>query len=104
MMKLKPVKNVQYDDVLYDEESGIFKGSIIPYDGIEMDDMTKLKNQITKAQDGYMLKHRKSDLPMYTYNKVSKPEDIVPPLQEVRMKNAREKKQEKYDELMLKAF
>ena len=103
MMKLKPVKNVQSDDVLYDEESGIFKGSIIPYDGIEMDDMTKLKNQITKAQDDYMLKHRKSDLPMYTYTKVSKPEDIVPPLSEVRMKNAREKKQEKYDKLMLKA-
>ena len=41
---------------------------------------------------------------MYKVDQISRAEDIEPPLYEVRMKNAREKKQEKYDKLMLKAF
>ena len=41
---------------------------------------------------------------MYKVNEVSRPEDIEPPLYEVSMKNARQKKQEKYDKLMSKAF
>ena len=77
---------------------------MIPSDDIEMDAMTKLKNQITKIQEEYMIKHKKSDLPMYKVDKVSRAEDLEPPLYEVRMKNAREKKQEKYDKLMSKAF
>ena len=51
-----------------------------------------------------MLNTKTSDLPMHKGNEVLRPEDIEPPLYEVRMKNAREKKQEKYDKLMLKAF
>ena len=35
---------------------------------------------------------------------ILRPEDIEPPLDEVRMKSARETKQEKYDRLTLKAF
>ena len=48
--------------------------------------MTKLKNQLTKAQDEYMINNNKSDLPMYTHTKISRPEDIEPPLYEVRTK------------------
>ena len=33
---------------------------MIPSDDIEMDAMTKLKNQITKIQDEYMIKNKKS--------------------------------------------
>ena len=44
-----------------------------------------------------MINHKKSDLPMYKVNEVSRAEDIVPPTYEVRMKNARQKKQDKYD-------
>ena len=69
-----------------------------------MDAMTKLKNQITKAQDEYTIKNRKSDLPMYRVSKILRSEDIIPPTYEVRMKHAREKKQEKYNKLTLKAF
>jgi hypothetical protein len=35
---------------------------------------------------------------------IQRPGDIVPPTYEVRMKNAREKTQEKYDKLASKAF
>ena len=97
------------DEELYDSEGEIFKGSIIPSDNIEMnnkksDNMTELKKQIMKAQEEYILNNKKSDLPMYKVNNVLRPEDIEPPLYEVRIKNAKPKKQEKSDKLMLKAF
>ena len=41
---------------------------------------------------------------MYKVKEALRPEDIAPPLYEVRMKSARQKKQEQYDKLMLKAF
>ena len=61
-VRMKKTKEIQReyikpDNILYDEEGAIFKGSIIPSDDIEIDAMTKLKNQITKAQDEYMIKH-----------------------------------------------
>ena len=93
LMKLLPVKGVQPDEELYDEEGETFKGSIIPSDDIEIADMQKLKNQITKAQDEYMINNKKSDSPMYKVNNALRPEDIEPPLYELRMKNARQKKQ-----------
>ena len=103
LKKIKPVKNIhpelETDD---DEEIKIFKGSIIPSDDIEIDAMTQLKNKITKAQEEYMIKNKKSDLPMYTPTRL-RPEDIEPTY-EVRMKTIRQKKQEKYDKLALKAF
>ena len=104
MRNILPVKGIHQDVESDDEEVKIFKGSIIPSDDIEIDAMTKLKNQITKAQEEYMINNKKSDLPMYKVNEVLRPEDIEPPLYEVRMKNARQKKQEKYDKLASKAF
>ena len=41
---------------------------------------------------------------MYKTTAIQRPEDITPPTYEVRTKNARLKKQAKYDKLMLKAF
>ena len=66
--------------------------------------MTKLNNQITKAQEEYKSNNKQPDLLMYKHTEILRPEDIEPPLYEVRIKNARLKKQEKYDKLMLKAF
>lgn len=102
-IKNKTREYIRSDEELYNSEGEIFKGSIIPSDDIEIDPMTKLKNQITKAQDEYMIKNKKSDLPMYTPPGLLRPEDIEPTY-EVRMKTIRQKKQEKYDKLALKAF
>ena len=44
------------------------------------------------------------DLQMHTVSEALRPEDIEPPLYEVRMKSARQKKQKKYDKSMSKAF
>ena len=41
---------------------------------------------------------------MYKHTEIQRPEDIIPPTYEVRMKNARQKKQEKYDKLASTAF
>ena len=41
---------------------------------------------------------------MYKATEILRPEDIEPPLYEVRMKSACQKKQHKYDKLVLKAF
>jgi hypothetical protein len=41
---------------------------------------------------------------MYKVSDVQNPENIVAPTYEVRMKKAREKKQEKYDKLTSNAF
>ena len=45
MKKSREIKReyIQPDNVLYDEEHRIFKGSMIPSDDIEMDAMIKLK-------------------------------------------------------------
>ena len=106
-MKLKTVKDVQADEELYDSEGESFKGSIIPSDNIVMnniksDNITKLKHQLMKAEEEYII-NKKADLSMYKANNVLRPEDIEPTY-EVRMKTARQKKQKKYDKLTLKAF
>jgi hypothetical protein len=69
--------------------------------------MKKLKNKITKAQEEYKSNNKQPDLIMYKVSDVQRlenPEDIVAPTYEVRMKKAREKKQEKYDKLTSNAF
>ena len=105
LKNILPVKGIHQDVESDDEEVKIFKGSIIPSDDIEIEAMTKLNNQITKAQEEYMINNKKSDLPMYNKpTAILRPEDIEPPLYEVRMKSARQKKQQKYDKLMSKAF
>jgi hypothetical protein len=63
--------------------------------------VNKIINKNVKKQES---NNNKSDLPMYNNRDVQRPEAIIPPTYEVRMKNAREKKQEKYDKLASKAF
>ena len=99
-----PVSGVKQDEESDDEEVLIFKGSSIPCADIEIDDAPKLKDQLTKAQEEYKSNNKQSALPMYKATEILRPEDIEPPLYEVRMKSARQKKQEKYDKLMSKAF
>ena len=81
LMKLKMVKEVQADEELYDSEDRIFKGSIIPSDN---------NDRISLAEFNKM--------------EIKRLEALKRPTYEVRMKTAKEKKQEKYDKLVLKAF
>ena len=66
--------------------------------------MTQLKNQITKAQEEYKANNKRPEPPMYKTTDLHRPDDIIPPTYEVRMKNARQKKHKKYDKLASKAF
>ena len=70
----------------------------------EINAMTQWKNQITKAQEEYKSNNKQPDPPMYKVTELHRPEDIIPPTYEVRMKSARQKKQEKYDKLASTAF
>ena len=51
--------------------------------------MTNSKDQLTKAQEEYKSNNKQSALPMYKATEILRPEDIEPPLYEVRMKSAR---------------
>ena len=51
-----------------------------------------------------MSNNKPPGLLMYKPTAILRPEDIEPPLYEVRMKSARQKKRERYDKLMSKAF
>jgi hypothetical protein len=99
-----PVKGVIQDDESDDVEAEFLQGQTLTTDEIETDPMKKLKNQITKAQKEYKSNNTQPDLIMYKATDVQRPEDIVAPTYEVRMKKAREKKQEKYDKLTSNAF
>ena len=66
--------------------------------------MTQLNNQITKAQEEYKSNNKQPDLPIYKVTDLQRTEHIIPPTYGVRIKNARLKKQDKYDKLMSKAF
>jgi hypothetical protein len=101
LKKILPVKGVIQDEELDDDEADFFKeDSLIT---VDFDDkpMNKIININVKKQES---NNNKSDLPMYNNRDVQRPEAIIPPTYEVRMKNAREKKQEKYDKLASKAF
>jgi hypothetical protein len=98
--KTLPVKGVIQDEESDDVEAVEFlKGQTMIADESETESMKKLKIQITKAQQEYKPNTTQPDLPMYKTTDVQRPEDIVPPAYEVRIKSARVKKQEKYDKL-----
>ena len=86
-----PVNGVNQDEESDDEEVLSFKGSSIPCDDIEIVAMTNSKDQLTKAQEEYKSNNKQSALPMYKATEILRPEDIEPPLYEVRMKSARQK-------------
>jgi hypothetical protein len=105
LKKTLPVKGVIQDEESDDVEAECLQGQTLTTDEIETDPMNKLKtNQITKAQKEYKSNNKQPDLPMYKATDVQRPEDIVAPTHEVRMKKAREKKQDKYDKLTSNAF
>jgi hypothetical protein len=104
LKKTLPVKGVIQDDESDDVEAEFLQGQTLTTDEIETDPMKKLKNQITKAQKEYKSNNKQPDLPMYKATDVQRPADIVAPTYEVRMKKAREKKQDKYDKLTSNAF
>jgi hypothetical protein len=86
LTKLKMVKEVQADEELYDEEGRIFKGSIIPSENIRESSY----KTITLSEFNNM--------------EIKRLEALKRPTYEVRMKTAKEKKQEKYDKLASNAF
>jgi hypothetical protein len=89
-----PVKGVIQDEESDDNEADVLKEDTL----ITVDFDNKPMNKIQQSNN------IKSDLSMYNNRDIQRPEAIIPPTYEVRMKNAREKKQEKYDKLALKAF
>ena len=100
-----PVKGVEQDEDSNDEDTKEFLNDCIQQsEHTAINPMTKLKNQIIKAQEEYITNNKQPDLPMYKHTEIQNPEDIIPPTYEVRMKNARQKKQDKYDKLASKAF
>ena len=102
LMKLKPVKVVQQDEESDDDENKIFKGSIIPSENDkEFNTMTKLKNKIIKVQES---DNNSMELSEFNNMEIKRLEALKISTYEVRMKTAREKKQEKYDKLTSKAF
>ena len=46
----------------------------------EINEMTQLKNQSTKAQEAYKSNNKQPDLPMYKHSDFQRPEDIIPPI------------------------
>jgi hypothetical protein len=107
LKKILPVKGVVQDDESDDVEAEFLQAQTLTIDEVEPDPMKKLKNKITKAQEEYKSNNKQPDLIMYKVSDVQRlenPEDIVAPTYEVRMKKAREKKQEKYDKLTSNAF
>jgi hypothetical protein len=104
LKKTLPVKGVIQDEESDDVEAEFLQGQTLTTDEIETDPMKKLNNQIIKAQKEYKSNNKQPDLPMYKVTDVQRPEDIVAPTYEVRMKKAREKTQEKYDKLTSNAF
>ena len=105
LKKILPVKGVAQDVESDDEDTKEFLNDRIrQMEDTETNPMIRLKNQITKAQDEYKPNNKHPDPPMYKVEDSIKNENIIPPTHEVRMKNAREKKQEKYDKLTMKAF
>ena len=70
----------------------------------EINAMTKLKTQVTTAQEEYKSNNKQPDLPMYKTTDLQRPADILLPTCEVRIKNARLKKQKKDDKLTSKVF
>ena len=87
-----------------DEEVEMFKGSSIPSDELENNIMTKLSKPIIKSQEEYKTINKQPDSQMYKHTERQRPEDILPPTYEVRINNARLKKQEQYEKLSSKAF
>ena len=105
LKKILPVKGVVQDVESDDEDTKEFLNDRIrQMEDTETNPMIRLKNQITKAQDEYKPNNKHPDPPMYKVEDSINNENIIPPTHEVRMKNAREKKQEKYDKLTMKAF
>ena len=102
LKKILPVKVVQQDEESDDDENKIFKGSIIPSENDkEFNTMTKLKNKIIKVQES---DNNSIELSEFNNMEIKRLEALKISTYEVRMKNAREKKQEKYDKLTSKAF
>ena len=102
LKKILPVKGVKQDVESDDDEPEIVKNCILP-EHTDINPMNILKNKILKAQEEYMANNKHPQPPMYKTEE-HRPEEIIPPTYEVRMKNARQKKQEKYDKLASKAF
>jgi hypothetical protein len=101
LKKILPVKGVIQDEESDDNEADVLKADNLIIVDFDNKPMNNIINTNVKKQES---NNNKSDLPMYNNRDVQRPEAIIPPTYEVRMKNAREKKQEKYDKLASKAF
>lgn len=96
-LKFMSLKSLRYSHVKYctakfDQETPKLK---------EVSANTKLKNRISKAQDEYEnLRQTQPNPPMHKYE----PKQTILNVEPIRMKTTKEKKQEKYNEMMENAF
>ena len=87
-----PVKGVEQDVESDDDDmQELLNYCIKPSDNTDINPMTKLKNQVTKAQEEYQANNTHPDPPMYKVEDSHKPETIIQPTYEVIMKTTREK-------------
>jgi hypothetical protein len=101
LKKVLPVIGVIQDEESDDNEADVLKADSLIIVDFDNKPMNKIINTNVKKQES---NNNKSDLSIYTNRDTQRPEAIIPPTYEVNMKNAREKKQDKYDKLASKAF
>ena len=105
LKKILPVKGVTQDVESDDDDMQDFLNDCIkPSDNTEINPMTKLTHQITKAQEDYKANNKELEPPMHKVEDSHKTENIIQPTYEVIMKSARGKTKEKYHKLKSKAF
>ena len=92
LKNILPVKGVN-QDVESDAEDtkDCLRDCIQQSEHTEINPMTKLKHQITEAQEEYKSTNKHPDPPMCKVEDSHKTEHIIQPTYEVRMKSAREK-------------
>ena len=80
-----PCKGVKQDEESDDDEAEFLKRLQYDFWAQGKDAMTKLTNQILKAQEEYKRTNKQPYLPMSKHTEIQRPEDIVPQTYEVRI-------------------
>jgi hypothetical protein len=100
LKKTLPVKNVIQNDESNDEAEILKENKLIIVD-FDNKPINKIINKNVKKQEP---NNNEMSLSEFNMMEIKRLEALIRPTYEVRMKNDREKKQEKYDKLASKAF
>jgi hypothetical protein len=100
LKKTLPVKNVIQDEESNDEAESLKENKLIIVDF----DNKPINHIITKNVKKQESNDNEMTLSEFNNMEIKRLEALIRPTYEVRLKNSKEKKQEKYDKLALKAF